>query len=590
MEKEIVSEKKKKPQYDEQTLSNLLEAAFVLQEHNLRKRESVPASEPETEREKSEVIAPPRKQETRPDAAAAVAMPSPAIDRAAVLSFPRESGSPIESAKDDYTPTLAQIVETQHQIQVQHLRLEEALRVIAEGVMEITHAGGAGIGIIKDNKVVYDAIAGQMTLALGKEVPAEKALCSASLRTGHVIRSTHVNADFLIDGEECRRRGIHALIVAPVYHTGGVGGALELYYAGGQTFTEPDVHTCQLMAGLITEALARAEEQSWKKSLESERAVMLEALEKLKPNLAALVDASAAKKSAQAEVGATEPAASPSAGAASTGASADASPASTFICRKCGHSLVGEEQFCGNCGLPRGSDYEPPNMQSKVASLWHMQEAKKKSATANGNDSKADEENGESLEESLAAAGFWKNLPADSDALEGETKSSEPDDAELAESERAGGKLVDWSSAVSARDFLEQLKTRPGALTRFWNSRRGDIYLAIAVVLVVCVIRWGIWSDHPVGASGTAAAHSKPAPEPSLSLFDRMLISLGLAEAPDPPEIKGNPQTQVWVDTQTALYYCPGEDLYNNTPKGKFESQREAQLDQFSPALRKACN
>src|SRR5258707_1860689 len=114
------------------------------------------------------------------------------------------------------------------------------------------------------------------------------------------------------------------------------------------------------MAGLVTEALARDEEATWKKSLATERAVTLEALEKLKPNLAALVDKSAAKDPA-----------------ARTGTPAKA--AAAFVCHKCGHQLVGEEQFCGNCGTPRSSDYEAPSMQSKVASLWHMQEAMKNS-------------------------------------------------------------------------------------------------------------------------------------------------------------------------------------------------------------------
>ena len=50
-----------------------------------------------------------------------------------------------------------------------------------------------------------------------------------------------------------------------------------------------------------------------------------------------------------------------------------------------------------------------------------------------------------------------------------------------------------------------------------------------------------------------------------------MLISLGLAEPPPAPEYKGNPETQVWIDLHTALYYCPGADLYGKTPKGKFD-------------------
>jgi hypothetical protein len=153
----------------------------------------------------------------------------------------------------------------------------------------------------------------------------------------------------------------------------------------------------------------------------------------------------------------------------------------------------------------------------------------------------------------------------------------------------------DWSSAAKARNFLEELASakRPSALARTLSARRGDIYLALAVILVACVVRWGLMSSHSVSATSTpaaAAAHRKLAPDADLSIFDRMLISLGLAQSPPVPENKGNPDTQVWVDLHTALYYCPGADLYGKTPKGKFTSQRDAQLDQFEPAYRKTCD
>ncbi len=119
------------------------------------------------------------------------------------------------------------------------------------------------------------------------------------------------------------------------------------------------------MAGLVSEALARNEEVSWKKSLATERAVMLEALEKLKPSLAAFADTAATKDLA-----------------AITRTTFNAGSASTFVCRACGHELIGQEQFCGNCGSPRSVDDEAPNMQSKIASLWHMQEAMKKAQSA----------------------------------------------------------------------------------------------------------------------------------------------------------------------------------------------------------------
>lgn len=286
-----------------------------------------------------------------------------------------------------------------------------------------------------------------------------------------------------------------------------------------------------------------------------------------------------------------------------------------------------EEQFCGVCGCPRSGEYERPTMQSKVAHLWQMQEAMRKSATGGGSAeaavSKPADQLGpekplaDSIEEEMPElfvapelraheAEDWPEDGAGSE-LEGgkfEILSGSPEDkSELeadqpivnASPETALAKVEPWGSAASARAFLEQLKDtkRVGGLRRFWQSRRGDIYLAIALLLVLAVLRWGIWSSRPVNATSgrpNPAGQHKVDPNADLPFFDRMLIRLGLAEAPVAPEEKGSPDTQVWVDLQTGLYYCPGTDLYGKTPKGKYTSQRDAQLDQFEPAYRKTCN
>ncbi len=347
-EKEIASEEKDKPVLDEQTLGKLLEAAYVLQEHN-------------RELQEMELGLSLKREQIEAEERSAPGAPGPA---------PR-AAEPESAASADYTFTLAQIVETQHQIQVRHLELENAMSLVAERLTQIARASGAAVGILDGKKFRYRAASGLLTLPAGTDVAMDKALCLACLRTGQVFRCADVNPEFLLDAEECRRRGIQSMIAVPIFHDGTVAGGLELYYPTTQAFTEQDVHTCQLMAGLVTEALARDEEATWKKSLAAERAVMLEALEKLKPNLAALVDQTAAQSAVPPQAK-DAPAKAPVPPAASASAS-------TFACRKCGHKLMGEEQFCGNCGTPRSSDYEAPSMQSKVASIWHMQEAVKKS-------------------------------------------------------------------------------------------------------------------------------------------------------------------------------------------------------------------
>jgi putative methionine-R-sulfoxide reductase with GAF domain len=592
VEEEIVSEAKK-PIRDEQTLAKVLEAAHLLQEHNREMQKKEPGSKLMRDSLATNQLAAERRSSSSPG-----------------LEQPQQASA---TPKADSSFTLAQIVEIQHQVQVQHLELESVMSLIAERLTRIAGMSSAAIGILEGKKVHYRAAAGVMALPAGTEVPMEKALCVGCFRTGGVFRCADIHAESLVDGDECRRRGIQSMIAVPVFYDGGVAGSLELYFPNPRAFTEENVNACQLMAGLVSEALARNEKVSWKKSLATERAVMLEALEKLKPNLTLLADRPAAKDFA-----------------ARASAASMAHSAPTFVCAKCGHELVGQEQFCGNCGLPRTSDYEAPNLQSAIAAVWHMQEALNKPAHArptNGavireeSQAKLDHVHAEqsvarSIEEHVAepyaAAELLRDetiesaeLPEAPLSLDLENSAcvdleippptipnvDAPETTALAKPERPAA----WSSAATTRDFLTQLAAakNPGAWALFWHTRRGDIYLAIAVILVLGVIRWGIWSSHSVSATGSptvSAGHRRAAPDADLSLFDRILVKLGLAEAPDPPVYKGNPRTQVWVDLQTALYYCPGADLYGKTPKGKFSSQRDAQLDQFEPAYRKTCD
>jgi hypothetical protein len=139
-----------------------------------------------------------------------------------------------------------------------------------------------------------------------------------------------------------------------------------------------------------------------------------------------------------------------------------------------------------------------------------------------------------------------------------------------------------WTSASQALKWLKSLETAnsPG---RLWLAKhRGDISIALsAFILLLALTGWGL---HPGQAR---AGQSQTAPK--LTLFERILIGLGVAEAPPQPVASGNPNVWVWVDVHTALYYCPGSELYGKTEGGKFALQREAQLDQFQPAARKNC-
>lgn len=154
-----------------------------------------------------------------------------------------------------------------------------------------------------------------------------------------------------------------------------------------------------------------------------------------------------------------------------------------------------------------------------------------------------------------------------------------------------------WGSAKKAQQWLETVKTHQGPraewLARQWQRRRANIYLVMAAVILLLVISgWGIRPAGTAAAGNTSPAQTgqPQAPsQPQLTLFEKLMVNLGLAEPPPAPVDLGNPEAQVWVDVHTALYYCSGSDLYGKTADGKFTTQRDAQQDQFEPANRKAC-
>jgi ribosomal protein L40E len=107
------------------------------------------------------------------------------------------------------------------------------------------------------------------------------------------------------------------------------------------------------------------------------------------------------------------------------------------------------------------------------------------------------------------------------------------------------------------------------------HFHRADLYLGLAVFVAVFALLWPATTSPQKSAFGP---------------WERVLIAMGIAEAPTPAvHLQGDPAIQVWVDPHTALYYCAGEESYGKTANGHLSTQRDAQMDQFEPANRSAC-
>jgi hypothetical protein len=266
---------------------------------------------------------------------------------------------------------------------------------------------------------------------------------------------------------------------------------------------------------------------------------------------------------------------------------------------QCGAPLKDSATLCQRCS---GEGSRPgEDLQRKWASLWMMSQEQglspERSSPAQAKTELAQAEANKEWQTDAATKEFpARHFP---DALE--IPVSEEEIADHLETERESGwpgaALINVGLATQERGFipevdvssLEPLEAIDGEATPApWSLRdlrlklrfhRADLYLVVAIGVATVAMLWVL------AATPTPGAHRKPRLRP----WERALIAVGLAEAPEPPPRRGDPNIQVWVDPKTALYYCAGEELYGKAPGGHIATQREAQMDQFQPAGRAAC-
>ncbi len=579
----------RKPLLDEVSFQQLLQAAYVLQEHNDRLR--------------------------------------------------------AKGVQADFAENLSAIVETQKLIQTLQLDLTAAAELVAERVQKITNASGAAIGMIDKGQLVYRAATGSAATDAGTRVAPESALSADCLSKGSALNYPDVTPNLHVNSELFRNLNVKAFIAVPVYHAGQVAGVLELRFARANSFREADLRSAELMAGLLSEAMVTAARMKWKEALASERQSMLEALERIKPQLERLGNDSLETIGAgnspasvlRQPVGNTAPLVRPVAD----------------TCSACGSDFFDpSESFCGICGTARPfapSHVDGPSTEVPIRTEFPWLTPYGEENATNGRSAPGLPHSGTNADAapvsslsvvlpepgptqpSASAQSSFESYSAPSEAVNQPIWDNSPAAVGLGHSpsapfqqaaEAQGADLLrivpadpavpiipdptgvadkiqtyPWTSAKNAQDWLETVKTHHGPraewLARQWQRRRANIYLVFAaVILLLAITGWGI---RPAGtkAAGNAAPATNGKPQapaqPELTLFEKLMVNLGLAEAPPPPVDMGNPNAQVWVDVHTALYYCSDSDLFGKTPDGKFANQKDAQQDQFEPANRKAC-
>jgi hypothetical protein len=479
--------------------------------------------------------------------------------------------------ESDPARTLSEVVETQELIRSGQFDLGAACGQVAHRLQYMAAARGVAIAVAREGHLHFLASTGSGVTRTGSRLPIDSSFAALFPRPNGARSPSTPLESLSQSGDD----SLSSLLVFPVHYEGRIAGIVELRFNTDPPYPEHLIRTGQLMCSLVAEAIAREADLEWKRTLAIERSTMIEALEKIKPHLDRLASETLAVSASPEE---TEPQGSrliesspetASAGPLYNEANTDsvtptAEPqAKEEQCRMCGYKFSDREMFCGNCGTARSYE-DAGDLQGKWASMWRMHQA-------------AETKEKENLDSDAKDPTASDSVPTVDDSNNGAPQVTALPTALLAQNNPTT--TTPWTSATHTRKWLESVETdAPGK--RWLLHNRANLYLGAALVMLILVLSG--WGTRHVQEQ-ISAVRQKSSPT-QLTSFERMLVSIGLAEAPTAPVYKGNPNTQVWVDLHTALYYCPGSDLYGKTLGGKFTTQSDAQQDQFQPAAEKSCD
>lgn len=464
---------------------------------------------------------------------------------------------------------LAIIAEIQSLIRTQSLNIADSTALISERILGLTGASGVSISLVDNGYLDCVAEAGLPAKIPGSSVSSHSSVATDRLKSGHMFESAEAQTDSRLDREICCEIGVGSLVAAPVLRFGEIAGLVEIRWAKPHAFGEQELRTCRLMAGLVTGTLERSVRIGNARSTTvpfSPTPSTKEQLpiEEVRPaeipaqSVAPVVDGRTIipEVPSATEVKSEVP------------ANQAASPVPLPSCRMCGRPFAGDEQFCGFCSMPRPVEHHAEELQSKWASLWFMQRAQ------------------EVLRETPSTT------PAVEDAQDEFRAASIPDlfpEPPLAPAEPAAPKPLMWprrappepvpyyDSDPAVEPVAPEI-TFPFAQSSQLSERTSGFakrrWRELALAMVAMVLAYGL-----------IVARPKPG-QPTW--FQSLMVRLGVEQKPA-KIFAGTPDTRVWIDVHTQLYYCSGQDLYGKTPDGEFTTQYNAQSDGFLPASNTTC-
>lgn len=153
------------------------------------------------------------------------------------------------------TERLASIIAIQRDIALAHHDLQTTMQAITERTQEIIQAEGGVVELIEGEEMVYRAVSGTMAPHLGLRLKAATSMSGRAVRENTIFKCDDAETDDRVDREACRKVSVRSMVVVPLRTTGRAIGVLKMMSGRVNAFTEQDIATLELMAGVLSASL-----------------------------------------------------------------------------------------------------------------------------------------------------------------------------------------------------------------------------------------------------------------------------------------------------------------------------------------------
>lgn len=155
--------------------------------------------------------------------------------------------------------SLHPVGEPQRSIGTAELDAGQIMNRIAERVRHVAGATAVSVGLLKGDRLVYQAGSGTARSFVGREIPAMLSISAHDAAKGEILRVENAENDSRIEAAICRQFGARALLLLTIYRDRTMAGVLAVLFDEAHVFQDREVRIYRFMASLLGEVVSRAQ-------------------------------------------------------------------------------------------------------------------------------------------------------------------------------------------------------------------------------------------------------------------------------------------------------------------------------------------